>query len=844
MPEPGTFPLVELVRAAIPDGSADRWRLRADDFWCHVTHDDGVRRKQGWKLHLSATPLSAPMVLFRAAEVLLEQACDFKFAKGMAQVEELTSGRYQRSQAGKFVTVYPADDEQLARIAPLLHEATLGLPGPRIPSDRPYAEHSLVHMRFGAIHGVPVLTNDGSFEARLVDPDGRPVKDERTPWFAPPAWAPPPPFPVSTAVPSGRRVVIDGRFQVDSAIRHSSRGGVYFGTDLATGAKVVLKQARPHVAAQLNGLDARDALRREARMLVELKGLAAELIALVEHGGDLFLIESVVPGRPLTDEVDAMLRNAVDPVPLARRLIALVQAVHDRGLVFRDLSPANVMALPDGELRLIDPETAARPGELVHRTFTPGFAAPEVLHGKRFAPAPDTSVDRYALGTFLLFLATGAPPVLPSDRRDPHDRLRAIVHAAGDNLVVRRFAPAILGLTSTDPAERWSLDRALASLDGPVADVVGMAPITADQLIDDGLRHIVSTMDLSAKRLWPTERFGAGTDACAVQYGAAGVLGLLTQATKAGYEVPVGDVARWIDERRLDVPRLLPGLYFGRAGTAWALHDAGRLLDDRGLLANAADLARRFPTRWPNPDICHGAAGHGLLALHLWHDQAGEEFLARANDIADGLVLAARRTEDGVFWPVPDDFDSELAGAWHFGFAHGVAGVGAFLLAAADATGRADLRDLAVEAGNTLAGAVILDPDGGARWRPDYRRAERPGDLTRHWCSGSSGVGTFLHRLGRDDLAERAAVAVRAHRWRSSPCVCHGLAGDGDFLLDLGQDVDDLVTVLRTRAVLKEGRAVLPDETQLKFVVNHATGLAGPVGFLLRARHGGPRPWH
>ena len=841
MPEHGTFPLVELVRAAIPAGSADRWRLRNDDFWCHVTHDDGVRRKQGWKLHLSATPLSAPMVLFRAAEVLLAQGCDFKFAKGMAQVEELTSGRYKRSQAGKFVTVYPPDDDQFATVAELLHEATLGLPGPRIPSDRPYAEHSLVHMRFGAIHGVPVLTNDGSFEARLTDPDGRAVKDERSPWFAPPAWAPPPPVPVPTAVSNGRRVVIDGRFQVDSAIRHSSRGGVYFGTDLASGAKVVLKQARPHVAAQLNGLDARDALRREARMLTELKGLAAELIALVEHGGDLFLIESVVPGRPLTEEVGT---QHGDPIPLARKLIALLQAVHDRGLVFRDLSPANVMALPDGELRLIDPETAARPGELVHRTFTPGFAAPEVLNGKRFAPAPDSSVDRYALGTFLLFLATGAPPVLPSDPRDPHDRLHAIVHTARDIPAVKRFAPAILGLTRTDPAERWSLDRALASLDGPVADVAGIEPIGVDQLIQDGLDHITSTMDLDAKRLWPTDGFGAGTDACAVQYGAAGVLGVLNRAAEAGYEVPVGDVARWIDERRLDVPTLLPGLYFGRAGTAWALHDAGRLLDDRQLTDHTVDMARQFPTRWPNPDICHGAAGHGMLALHLWRSQAGEEFLNRANEIADGLLQAATRTEDGVFWPVPDDFDSELAGSWHFGFAHGVAGVATFLLEAADATGRADLRDVAAEAGNTLARAAIIDPDGGARWRPDYRRAERPGDLTRHWCSGSSGIGTFLHRLGDNELADRAAIAVRAHRWRSSPCVCHGLAGDGEFLLDLGQDVDDLLTVLRTRAVLKSGRAVLPDETQLKFVVNHATGLAGPVGFLLRARHGGQRPWH
>ena len=116
----------------------------------------------------------------------------------------------------------------------------------------------------------------------------------------------------------------------------------------------------------------------------------------------------------------------------------------------------------------------------------------------------------------------GMPPILPSDPRDPHDRLRAIV-TANDSPVVKRFAAAILGLTHTDPAARWSLDRALASLDGPVADVAAVEPIGVDQLIEDGLAHIVSTMDLDAARLWPTEGFGAGTDACAVQYGAAAV---------------------------------------------------------------------------------------------------------------------------------------------------------------------------------------------------------------------------------------------------------------------------------------------------------------------------------
>jgi len=120
-------------------------------------------------------------------------------------------------------------------------------------------------------------------------------------------------------------------------------------------------------------------------------------------------------------------------------------------------------------------------------------------------------------------------------------------------------------------------------------------------------------------------------------------------------------------------------------------------------------------------------------------------------------------------------------------------------------------------------------------------------------------VGTFLVRLwavtGEQrfrDLAHGAAVTVHEGRWYSRNGACHGLAGDGDFLCDLAQLTGDqryhgwagdLAALLDARHVLRDGLALITDDSLADTTAAYGTGLAGPVSFLLRLRHGGPRLW-
>lgn len=882
-----SVPLDAVVRAVLGEQGAEGWEVAGEGFWCYVRPPGDPGRVQGWKLHLSATPLSAPEVLYRAARVLVEHGCAFKFAGRSRDVETLTASRYDRAQCGKFITAYPRDDEMFRELARVLDEVTAGLPGPAILSDRPYRKGGLVHYRFGAFQGIAHRTQDGLVETRLLAPDGKVVRDVRNPWFSPPSWAELP-LPVSPDAAeqktAPKEVLLHGRYAVHGAIRHRARGGVYRAVDQDSGRAVVIKQARAHVGSGFSGRDCRDVLRREAASLTALKGVVPDVLDLFEEDGQdghLFLVVAQAPGLPLGRWVQERFGAlpghgrglAVDEAAaLAGRLAELVAGVHRRGLVYCDLSPSNVMVGPDGELLLVDAECVLRAGEWGQCVSTPGFAAPEYALGPVHGPAPAPAADLFSLGALLFFLATGADPTFAAAEAidgPPVELLEAVLAAEEPrNAAARLLGPAVRGLCAQDSERRWSVDQLRTLLAGPVpprAAVGGPNPArlpapSQDALIDDGIAHIVGTMDRGGtERLWPGAGSEQGSDGYAVQRGAAGVLSVLVRAAdvlgREDLHPVVREVAAWTAARRDALSALPPGLYSGGAGVAWALHDAARHLDDAELLDQAQQFALALPVRWPNPDVFHGVAGVGLAQLRFWRSTGRQRFLDRAAECADAVLAQARRHDrDGLFWQVPADFDSGLAGAAHLGYAHGVAGIGSFLLAAATATGH----DAYLEASHAAARTLVAEAERGpwgARWRTD--RAHEPGTgLLHHLCSGASGVGTFLIRFWQAtgdahalELAEAAALAAYRVRWTSGTSVCHGLAGDGEFLLDMAQAVggpyhewaEELAACLYVKRRTRAGLAVVPDETGSQFAVDYGVGLAGVLAFLLRVRYGGPR---
>jgi hypothetical protein len=424
-------------------------------------------------------------------------------------------------------------------------------------------------------------------------------------------------------------------------------------------------------------------------------------------------------------------------------------------------------------------------------------------------------------------------------------------------------APLLLGLLPDGPAPQWDLTRTSRFLNG-IATTVPQPPrserspaVPLERLLSDGLLRLLAEATPESQARWGLGPNGEKTDPAGVQYGVAGVLAVLTRAARlrGGDDTRTGvaALARWIDGRLFDHAQPLPGLYFGRSGAAWALYDAATFLGDETMATRAVELLTQIPVKGANADVTLGTAGAGLAHLHLWRKTGDALLRQRIIECADGILGAAHDHDGRLSWLPP-----EGGPAWN-GFAHGLAGIGTFLLECAVATGRVDCLRAAQRAGETLHAAA--DVHEGAAWWPASAEPDPGAARLRlsHWCNGSSGIGTFLIRLWaatgdprHRELAEAAATAVRLDTWYANNSTCHGLPGNGDFLLDLAQHTGDdryrrwateHAEAMYARHTIRDGLMLLPDESGKTVALSYGAGAAGTLGFLLRLHHGGPRMW-
>src|SRR5687767_439340 len=96
----------------------------SDGDWSYSRRPREDDPAQGWKLHLSATILSAAEVFARAEPILRENDELFKAPSRLQLLRSLNSGLADFSQIGKFLTVYPRSTSDAVKLARKLHRAT------------------------------------------------------------------------------------------------------------------------------------------------------------------------------------------------------------------------------------------------------------------------------------------------------------------------------------------------------------------------------------------------------------------------------------------------------------------------------------------------------------------------------------------------------------------------------------------------------------------------------------------------------------------------------------------------------------------------------------------------
>jgi hypothetical protein len=157
----------------------------SDGHWSYSRCVRGGDPVQGWKIHVSATIISATDVFARVHPILRKHDALFKVPCRLDFLKSLNSGLSDFSQVGKFLTIYPRSTAEALGLARKLHAATRGLHGPEIPFDQCYQKRSLVHYRYGSFRP---SNNGASGSGFIMDHAGKSHPDRCTPGYAVPRW--------------------------------------------------------------------------------------------------------------------------------------------------------------------------------------------------------------------------------------------------------------------------------------------------------------------------------------------------------------------------------------------------------------------------------------------------------------------------------------------------------------------------------------------------------------------------------------------------------------------------------------------------------------------------------
>jgi serine/threonine protein kinase len=152
--------------------------------------------------------------------------------------------------------------------------------------------------------------------------------------------------------------------------------------------------------------------RRECQIMERLRH--PHIIRLLEYGdgeGGAFLVMPYVEGKPLDDGPPPD-----NPLAFMMQVGEALQAVHDLGLVHRDVKPSNIMVDHNQEPVLIDfgivfDESRTRMTQTGGMVGTLSYMAPELLEGVKAGPA----ADWFAWGITAYQLLEGHPPFLPGE---------------------------------------------------------------------------------------------------------------------------------------------------------------------------------------------------------------------------------------------------------------------------------------------------------------------------------------------------------------------------------------------------------------------------------------------
>jgi len=226
-----------------------------------------------------------------------------------------------------------------------------------------------------------------------------------------------------------------GPYRIERLLGRGGMGEVYRARDTTLGRDVAIKVLPTAWLAEPGRLER---FQREARVLAALNHPNIAAIYGIEQVDGLYgLVLELVEGPTLADQIARGPMTMDTALPIARQIAEALEAAHERGVVHRDVKPANIVITRTGVAKVLDfgLATTAASDPLSAVTQSPTMApltreglivgtvaymSPEQARGQ----AVDRRTDVWAFGCVLFEMLTGRQ-VFGADT--PSDTLVAIL---------------------------------------------------------------------------------------------------------------------------------------------------------------------------------------------------------------------------------------------------------------------------------------------------------------------------------------------------------------------------------------------------------------------------------
>lgn len=424
-------------------------RPRGSIWWLSRGRSSGDL-SQGWKLHVSATILSADRILRLVAPYLRRREILFKAPKSLAELQKLNSGIYYGfSQIGKFITVYPSSTEAALVIASELDSLTANQPAPMVPYDKALRNGSCIYYRYGGFSSRAKMTFRGKRVSAIARTDGKLVPDRRKPGSAVPRWLSDPFQSARSRRVRESLTPLETRYRDYEALVQRGRGGVYRAIELssARARRCIIKEGRRHGETDWNGSDGFERLQWEARFLRSVsRHLAAvpRVVATFQANDCFYLVMEPVTGRSLSSIISGRERISKGRMlAYCTEMARIVADVHAAGWAWRDCKPGNFLCEKNCKLRALDFEGVCQTKDPNPPLWaTPGYLPPE-WPGDTSNPQAG---DLYALGVSFVQLITR--------KTSPSGGLMAFKTSARKQKLPKALVEMIRSLLGPKPVKR------------------------------------------------------------------------------------------------------------------------------------------------------------------------------------------------------------------------------------------------------------------------------------------------------------------------------------------------------------------------------------------------------